>query len=48
LQALRLAGCSHVQGYYLSRPVDGAAATEMARDGTVPGAAQPAVDPARP
>ncbi|WP_242414468.1 putative bifunctional diguanylate cyclase/phosphodiesterase [Sphingomonas panni] len=48
LQALRLAGCSHVQGYYLSRPVDGAAATEMARDGKVPGAAQPAVDPARP
>ena len=48
LQALRLAGCSHVQGYYLSRPVDGAAATEMARSGTVPGAAQRVVDPARP
>lgn len=48
LQALRLAGCSHVQGYYLSHPVDGPAATEMARSGTVPGAARRAVDPARP
>ena len=31
VQALRLAGCSHLQGYYLSRPVDGATATDMAR-----------------
>ncbi|WP_294320661.1 EAL domain-containing protein [uncultured Sphingomonas sp.] len=33
LQALRLAGCSHLQGYYFARPVDGAAATRMARHG---------------
>ncbi len=30
VQALRLAGCSHLQGYYFARPIDGAAATEMA------------------
>ncbi len=33
LQALRLAGCSHLQGYYFARPVDGAAATRLAQDG---------------
>ena len=30
VQALRLAGCSHLQGYYFSRPIDGDIATGMA------------------
>ncbi|MBB5720276.1 diguanylate cyclase (GGDEF)-like protein [Stakelama sediminis] len=30
LQALRVAGCSHMQGYFLSRPVDADVATRLA------------------
>ncbi len=33
VQALRVAGCSHLQGYHLSRPVDGAAAIALAEQG---------------
>ncbi|MGW8188843.1 GGDEF/EAL domain-containing response regulator [Sphingomonas hankookensis] len=47
VQALRLAGCSHLQGYFLSRPVDGAAATDMARSGTWPGQARISAEPGR-
>lgn len=45
VQALRLAGCSHIQGYFLSRPVDGAAATAMAHGGVWPGQARMVADP---
>jgi diguanylate cyclase (GGDEF)-like protein len=31
VQALRVAGCSHLQGYHLSHPVDGDVATDMVR-----------------
>ncbi|KZE18000.1 MULTISPECIES: GGDEF/EAL domain-containing response regulator [Sphingomonas] len=47
VQALRLAGCSHLQGYFLSRPVDGAAATDMARSGAWPGQARISAEPGR-
>ena len=47
VQALRLAGCSHLQGYFASRPVDGAMATEMARSGAWPGRARMMADPGR-
>ncbi len=30
VQALRMAGASHIQGFYLSRPVPAAVAAEMA------------------
>jgi diguanylate cyclase (GGDEF)-like protein len=33
LQALRLAGCSHMQGYYLSRPIDAEDALSLAEKG---------------
>ncbi|MEH3041753.1 MAG: EAL domain-containing protein [Sphingomonas paucimobilis] len=45
VQALRLAGCSHLQGYFLSRPVDGAAATAMAKSGVSPAQADRVADP---
>ncbi|PKP99528.1 MAG: GGDEF domain-containing response regulator [Alphaproteobacteria bacterium HGW-Alphaproteobacteria-15] len=32
LQALRLAGCSHYQGYYLARPLEADVATELAQE----------------
>jgi diguanylate cyclase (GGDEF)-like protein len=32
LQALRLAGCSHYQGYYLARPLEADVATEVANE----------------
>jgi EAL domain-containing protein (putative c-di-GMP-specific phosphodiesterase class I) len=35
LQALRLAGCSHVQGYYLSRPLVAEDAAVLAEGGSV-------------
>ncbi|WP_230769343.1 putative bifunctional diguanylate cyclase/phosphodiesterase [Sphingomonas sp. Leaf4] len=41
VQALRVAGCSHLQGYYLSRPVAGPVAIELANNGLT-GAALPA------
>ena len=41
LQALRLAGCSHIQGYYLSRPVTREAAAALAADRFIGGAPQP-------
>jgi diguanylate cyclase (GGDEF)-like protein len=41
LQALRLAGCSHVQGYYLSRPLVADDAAVLAQGGSV-------VDPQTP
>ena len=37
VQALRLAGASHMQGYFFSRPVSAERALEMARKGTVSG-----------
>ncbi|HEX8484354.1 EAL domain-containing response regulator [Sphingomonas sp.] len=43
VQALRIAGASHLQGYFLSRPVDAGAARGMARAGVLP---QVNVDPA--
>ncbi len=36
VQALRVAGCSHLQGYHLSRPVAGPVAIELAHDGIAP------------
>lgn len=33
VQALRVAGCSHLQGHHFARPLDGAAATALATDG---------------
>lgn len=41
LQALRLAGCSHLQGYYLARPMDAEDALALARRGYI-GDAEPA------
>lgn len=38
LQALRAAGCSHMQGYHLSRPIDAEDALVLARRGTLAGA----------
>jgi EAL domain-containing protein (putative c-di-GMP-specific phosphodiesterase class I) len=35
LQALRLAGCSHMQGYHLSRPVDAEDALVLALRGSL-------------
>lgn len=35
VQALRVAGCSHMQGYHLSRPVDFDVAVEIARHGLI-------------
>jgi diguanylate cyclase (GGDEF)-like protein len=35
LQALRLAGCSHMQGYYLSRPIDSEDALILAEKGSL-------------
>lgn len=35
VQALRIAGASHLQGFFLSRPVDAAAAAEMAAAGFI-------------
>jgi len=35
LQALRLAGCSHMQGYFLSRPIDAEDALVLADRGTL-------------
>jgi EAL domain-containing protein (putative c-di-GMP-specific phosphodiesterase class I) len=32
LQALRVAGCSHYQGYYLARPLEAAVAVEIANE----------------
>jgi diguanylate cyclase (GGDEF)-like protein len=40
VQALRIAGASHLQGFFLSRPVDAEAACAMARAGSVPGVAE--------
>ncbi|MDV3457490.1 EAL domain-containing protein [Sphingomonas sp. HF-S4] len=37
LQALRLAGCSHMQGYFLSRPIDAEDAQMLAERGTLLG-----------
>ncbi len=37
MQALRLAGCSHLQGYYLSRPVPEEAAFKLALKGSLTG-----------
>jgi EAL domain-containing protein (putative c-di-GMP-specific phosphodiesterase class I) len=35
LEALRIAGCSHMQGYYLSRPVDAEDALVLAGQGSL-------------
>ncbi|MCP4732565.1 MAG: hypothetical protein GY873_00060, partial [Bosea sp.] len=35
LQALRLAGCSHLQGYYLARPMDAEDALLLAQRGYI-------------
>ncbi|RYY25607.1 MAG: GGDEF domain-containing response regulator [Sphingomonadales bacterium] len=35
LQALRVAGCSHLQGYYLARPMDAEDALALAQRGTM-------------
>jgi EAL domain-containing protein (putative c-di-GMP-specific phosphodiesterase class I) len=35
LEALRIAGCSHMQGYYLSRPVDAEDALVLAAQGSL-------------
>jgi len=48
MQALRLAGCLHLQGYAVSRPVDGATATAMARGGAGPGRARMVAESGRP
>ncbi|WP_374944853.1 putative bifunctional diguanylate cyclase/phosphodiesterase [Sphingomonas sp.] len=48
VQALRIAGASHLQGYFLSHPVDADAARAMAHTATVPGvAAEPFLDGSR-
>ena len=41
LQALRVAGCSHLQGYYLARPMAEEDALALARQRFMGGAAQP-------
>ena len=41
VQALRLAGCSHLQGYFFSRPIDGEAARAMAEMGAIEGKDDP-------
>ena len=41
VQALRLAGASHMQGYYFSRPVDAETAREMAAQGAIEGRDDP-------
>ncbi|WP_294103804.1 EAL domain-containing protein [Sphingomonas sp.] len=46
VQALRLAGASHLQGYYFSRPVDAEAARAMAAMGSVEGKDDPGDGPA--
>ncbi|UZK66226.1 GGDEF/EAL domain-containing response regulator [Sphingomonas sp. M1-B02] len=44
LQALRLAGCSHVQGYYLARPMDAEDALLLAEKGVLHDVAEPALE----
>ncbi len=46
VQALRLAGASHLQGYYFSRPVDAEAARAMAAMGSIEGKDDPGDGPA--
>ncbi|MBY0520447.1 MAG: EAL domain-containing protein, partial [Sphingomonas sp.] len=46
VQALRLAGASHLQGYYFSRPVDALAARAMAAMGSIEGKDDPGDGPA--
>ncbi len=46
MQALRLAGASHLQGYYFSRPVGAEAARTMAALGTIEGKDDPGDGPA--
>ena len=45
-QALRLAGASHMQGYFFSRPVDAEIAREMAQAGVIVGKDDPGDGPA--
>ncbi|QDX28052.1 GGDEF domain-containing response regulator [Sphingomonas suaedae] len=46
LQALRLAGCSHYQGYYLARPLEADVATEVAHERYMaPDEIEPAAEP---
>ncbi|MBA4049057.1 MAG: GGDEF domain-containing response regulator, partial [Sphingomonas sp.] len=46
VQALRLAGASHLQGYFFSRPIDADAARAMAELGHVEGKDDPGDGPA--
>ncbi|WP_066651103.1 MULTISPECIES: putative bifunctional diguanylate cyclase/phosphodiesterase [Sphingomonas] len=46
LQALRLAGASHMQGYYFARPVDAQVARDMAARGSIEGKDDPGDGPA--
>ncbi|OYY89560.1 MAG: GGDEF domain-containing response regulator [Sphingomonas sp. 28-66-16] len=46
VQALRLAGASHLQGYYFSRPIDADLARDMAHAGTIEGKDDPGDGPA--
>ena len=48
LQALRVAGCSHLQGYYLARPMDAEDALVLARRGTMLDEAQQGADEREP
>ena len=47
LQALRLAGCSHVQGYYLARPMEADAAIAMAHAGCLHSGEAPLIEAPR-
>jgi EAL domain-containing protein (putative c-di-GMP-specific phosphodiesterase class I) len=41
MRFLMAAGCRQAQGYYFSRPVSAAGATELLREGTIEPAPQP-------
>lgn len=47
LEALRAAGCSHLQGYYIARPLDAAGAAALAVAGQLAEAALPGLSAAR-